>query len=89
VASPRIACVRLAIGMDRKRRIPKFEIEDVELSDQSAAEDLDAALAEARERGVNRTTQIPAGRAMLSTSAFAMFIGVSREAIRNELKIGG
>jgi len=36
--------------MDHQRRIPKFEIEDIEDSWQAAADD-HAALAEARERG--------------------------------------
>ena len=74
--------VRLVIGMDRQRRVPKFEIEDVEGPDQGAADDFDAALAEARERGVSRAAQILAGPDMLSGSAFAKFIGVSREAVR-------
>jgi hypothetical protein len=36
--------------MNRQRRIPKFEIEDVG-QEHGAADDLDAALVEARERG--------------------------------------
>jgi hypothetical protein len=39
-------------------------------------------LAEARERGVIRAAQIPAGRNLLSAAEFAKFIGVSREAVR-------
>ena len=45
----RTPAVRLVIRMHPERRIPKFEIEDVDESSQ-IAEDLDAALAEARER---------------------------------------
>jgi len=69
------------IGLVTKRRIPKFEIEDVDEPSQ-AADDLDAVLPEARNRGVSRVAQILAGRDMLSASAFAKFIGVSREAVR-------
>src|SRR5260370_32061118 len=74
--------VRLVIGMDRQRRIPKFEIEDVDGPEQDATDDLDTVLAEARKRGINQAAQILAGRDMLSGSAFAKFIGVSREAVR-------
>jgi hypothetical protein len=81
-SASRTPCVRLVIGMDRQRRVPKFEIEDVEGPDQGAADDFDAALAEARERGVSRAAQILAGPDMLFGSAFAKFIGVSREAVR-------
>jgi hypothetical protein len=80
----RTAGVRLVIGMDRQRQIPKFEIEDVGDPDEGAADDLDAALAEARERGVSRAALILARRDMLSASEFAKFIGVSREAVRGK-----
>jgi hypothetical protein len=39
---------------------------------------------EAQESGVNRAARILAGRDMLSGSAFAKFIGVSREAVRGK-----
>jgi hypothetical protein len=42
--------VRLIIEMDRQRRIPKFEIEEVG-PEQGAADDLDAGLAWKRGRG--------------------------------------
>jgi len=67
--------------LPRWRRIPKFEIQDVDEPDPAAADDLNAALAEARERGLSRAAQILAGRDMLSGSQFAKFIGVSREAV--------
>ena len=73
--------VRLVIGMDRERRIPKFEIEDAG-SELGGSEDLDAALAEARERGVSRAVEILSRPEMLSAADFAKFIGVSREAVR-------
>ena len=59
-----------------QRRISKFEIEDIEGPDQAATGDLEAALVEARERGVSRATQILAGGDMLSGSAFSKFIGI-------------
>jgi hypothetical protein len=74
--------VRLVVGMDRQRRIPKFEIEEVGRTESSGSNDLDAALAEARERGVSRAVEILSGREMLSAAEFAKFIGVSREAVR-------
>lgn len=74
--------VRLIVEMDRQRRIPKFEIEDIQGAEQEAGDDLDAALAEARERGVSRAAQILAGPDMLSAAELAKFIGVSREAVR-------
>jgi len=80
----RTAGVRLVIGMDRQRQIPKFEIEDVDDPDEGAADDLDAAVADARERGVSRAALILARRDMLSASEFAKFIGVSREAVRGK-----
>jgi hypothetical protein len=52
--------VRLVVWMDHQRRIPKFEIEDIEGSEQAAADD-HAALAEARERGVSRAAEILEG----------------------------
>lgn len=73
--------VRLVIGMDHQRRIPKFEVEDID-QPEKAVDDLDSALEEARERGLNQATRILARRDMLSGSAFATFIGVSREAVR-------
>ena len=73
--------VRLVIGMDHQRRIPKFEIEDAG-SEQPGSDDLDAALAEARERGVSRAVEILSRGEMLSAADFAKFIGVSREAVR-------
>jgi hypothetical protein len=73
--------VRLVVGIDRQRRIPMFEIEDTG-SDQPESPDLDAALAEARERGVSRAVEILSGREMLSAAELAEFIGVSREAVR-------
>ena len=51
---------------------------------QGAIDDLDAALAEARERGVSRAAQILAGRDMLLASAFTKLIGISRQAVRNQ-----
>jgi hypothetical protein len=42
--------VRLLIGIGPPARIPKFEIEDVDGSEQDATDDLDTVLAEARER---------------------------------------
>ena len=74
--------VRLVVGMDRQRRIPKFEIEEVGRTEEGVSDDLDAAISEARERGVNRAAQILAGREMLSAAGLAKFIGVSREAVR-------
>jgi hypothetical protein len=64
------------------RRIPKFETEDVDGCNEGSAKDLDAALAEARGRGVNRPAKILPGPEMLSASEFAKFIGASREAVR-------
>ena len=72
---------RLIVRMDPKRRIPKFEIEDAGPG-PAGADDLQAALAEARERGVSRAVEILSGREMLSAADFAKFIGVSREAVR-------
>jgi hypothetical protein len=43
--------VRLVIGMDCKRRMQRFEVEDVDGPNKGGADDLDAALAEARGRG--------------------------------------
>jgi hypothetical protein len=76
--------VRLVVGIDRQRRIPKFEIEAVGHTEEGISDDLDAAISEARERGVNRAAQILAGREMLSAAEFAKFIGVSREAVRGK-----
>ena len=73
--------VRLVVGIDRQRRIPKFEIEDAG-SELGGSEDLDAALVEARERGVSRAVEILSRPEMLSATDFAKFIGVSREAVR-------
>ena len=73
--------VRLVVGIDRQRRMPKFEIEDAG-SELGGSEDLDAALAEARERGVSRAVEILSRPEMLSAADFAKFIGVSREAVR-------
>jgi hypothetical protein len=67
--------VRLIVEMDHQRRIPKFEIENIEGSEQAAADD-HAALAEARERGVSRAAEILEGAPMLSAAEFAKFIGV-------------
>jgi hypothetical protein len=53
-------------------------IEEVE------SDDLDAAISEARERGVSRAVEILSGREMLSAAEFAKFIGVSREAVRGK-----
>jgi hypothetical protein len=55
-----------------------------------SADDLDAALAEARERGVSHAVEILSRPDMLSAADFAKFIGVSREAVcakhyRNEV----
>ena len=72
---------RLVVKMDPKRRIPTFEIEDAG-TEPAGANDFDAALAEARERGVSRAVEILSGREMLSAADFAKFIGVSREAVR-------
>ena len=68
---------------NRERRIPKFEIEDAG-PEAAGADDLDAALAEARERGVSRAVKILSGREMLSAADFGKFIGVSREAVRTK-----
>ena len=73
--------MRLVIGMDDQRRIPKFELE-VAGSEQPESDDFPSALAEARERGVSRAVEILSGREMLSAADFAKFIGVSREAVR-------
>jgi hypothetical protein len=73
--------VRLVIGMDRERRIPKFEIEGAG-SEQGSSDDLDSALTEARERGVSRAVEILSRPEMFSAADFAKFIGVSREAVR-------
>jgi len=73
--------VRLVVGLDPERRIPTFEIEDAG-TEPSGSNDLDAALAGARERGVSRAVEILSGREMLSAADFAKFIGVSREAVR-------
>ena len=67
--------------MDPERRIPTFEIEDAG-TEPAGANDFDAALAEARERGVSRAVEILSGREMLSAADFAKYIGVSREAVR-------
>jgi hypothetical protein len=64
--------VRLVVEMDHQRRIPKFELEDIEGSEQAAADD-HAALAEARERGGSRAAEILVGGAMLSPAEFAKF----------------
>jgi hypothetical protein len=74
--------VRLVVGMDRHGRLPKFTIEDLDGPEQPGSDDLDAALAEARGRGVSRAVEILSGREMLSAADFAKFIGVSREAVR-------
>jgi hypothetical protein len=76
--------VRLVIGMNHQRQIPKFEIEEVESQELDAADDLDAALKEARARGVSRAVEILSGQEMLSAAEFAKFIGVSREAVRGK-----
>ena len=60
------------------------ELQDVDDPELGAADNLTAALAEARESGVNHVTQILARRDMLSAAEFAKFIGVSREAIRGK-----
>lgn len=64
--------------MERRRRSSKFEIEVIRV------DGLDAALAEARDRGVSRAEQILAGSEMLSKTAFAKLISVSREAVRRK-----
>src|SRR5258708_31399012 len=69
--------------MDPEHRIPTFEIEDAGTK-PAGSNDLDAALAEARERGVSRAVEILSGREMLSAAEFAKFIGVSREAVRGK-----
>ena len=74
---------RLIIRMDPERRIPKFEIEDAGPG-PACADNLQAALAEARERGVSRAIETLSGREMLSAADFAKFIGVSREAVRTK-----
>ena len=51
-SADRTPSVRLVIGMDRERRIQKFEIEDLDQPDQ--VDDLEAALAESPERGGRR-----------------------------------
>jgi hypothetical protein len=63
-------------------KVKEVWVKEREGPDRGAADDFDAALAEARERGVSRAAQILAGPDMLSGSAFAKFIGVSREAVR-------
>jgi hypothetical protein len=78
----RLGC-RLIIRMDPERRIPKFEIEDAG-TEPSGSNDLDAALTEARARGVSRAVEILSGQEMLSAAEFAKFIGVSREAVRSK-----
>src|SRR5258708_114462 len=47
---------KLIVRMDPERRIPKFEIEDAGPK-PAGADDLDAALSEARERGVSRAVE--------------------------------
>lgn len=79
--------VRLMVDMDPKRRIPTFEIEDAG-TEPAGSNDLDAALAEARERGVSRAVEILSAREMLSAAEFAKFIGVSREAVRGKHQRG-
>ncbi len=74
---------RLLVRMDPEHRIPTFEIEDAGTK-PAGSNDLDAALAEARERGVSRAVEILSGREMLSAAEFAKFIGVSREAVRGK-----
>ena len=68
---------------DPERRLPKFEIEDAGPRSASA-DDLQAALAKARERGVSRAVEILSRRDMLSAADFGKFIGVSREAVRTK-----
>jgi nucleoid DNA-binding protein len=68
---------------DRARRIPKFEIEDAGAK-PAGSDDLDAALSEARERGVSRAVEILFGPEMLSAADFGKFIGISREAVRTK-----
>jgi len=75
--------LRLVIRMDPERRIPKFEIEHAG-TESAGADDLDAALAEARGRGVSRAVEILLGPEMLSAADFAKFIGVSRESVRTK-----
>jgi hypothetical protein len=79
--------VRLMVGMDPECQTPTFEIEDAG-TEPAGSNDLDAALAEARERGVNRAVEILSGRDMLSAAEFAKFIGVSREAVRGKHQRG-
>ena len=76
---------RLIVRLDPERRIPKFEIEDADPK-PAGADDLDAALSEARERGVSRAVEILSGRDMLSAADFGKFIGVSREAVCTEYR---
>ena len=66
--------------MECRGRIPKFKVEDV------TVDDLDAALAEARDRGVSRAEQILIGHDMLSMNDFAKLIGVSREAVHTKYR---
>jgi hypothetical protein len=72
---------RLLVRMDPERRISTFESEDAG-TEPPGSNDFDAALADAREKGVNVAAQILAGCDMLSGSAFAKFVGISRKAIR-------
>jgi hypothetical protein len=74
---------KLLVRMDPERRIPTLESEVVG-TEPAGSNVLNAALAEARERGVSRAVEILSGREMLSTAEFAKFIGVSREAVRGK-----
>jgi DNA-binding transcriptional regulator YiaG len=74
--------VRLRLGMDEQRGLPKLEVENIAGAEENDVDDLDAALAEARERGVSRAAEILARPEMLSAADFAKFVGVSRETIR-------
>jgi len=76
--------------MDHERRIPEFEIANACCPNQDVADHFDAALREARERGVSRAVEILSRKEMLSAADFAEFIGVSREASTElNAKMGG
>src|SRR5258708_38068636 len=72
--------VRLVVGLDPERRIPTFEIEDAG-TEPSGSNDLDAALAAARQRGVSRAVELLSRREMRSAGDFANLIRIFRAAV--------
>jgi hypothetical protein len=77
------AGVRLTVVIGPRGEAPTIEIEEVHARANPATTDqFDAALAEARARGVQRAAEILTSPEMLSADGFAEMIGVSREAVR-------